>query len=363
MKKPLILACFFCAAAAFASSWSDSLAAAIKKNNHTRLRQLMDARPGRCEAVNDLRRVATLLPPKPDTGRSVLHGKHRPAGPWSVSAFEWALRPDFNEACFPVFERNALDSAAPETFRVAVLNVISEGAQKLDSTGLVSLHATLKSILNSSTTSATMKTCALRKVGAMPLSSYEDFSPLFAATDTTVRDAAYQGLIRKLSDNGHAGKKEENKAIFATFSKSVSQPMTMNQVRVIATFREDYSRDFLLAKCAGDAKKIAVAFIRDGDVRHQGLIAEASKLLRAEANPAALEKAVAQGVKDPGTIINGLLAGSAGNQKDGLSLMKAFPKIAVEHASFVEQKSQSSDPETKEAAQKLLPYLSQAASK
>ena len=373
MKKTLILTGFL-AAFSHADPWSDSLANAILTNNRPRQRQLIESRPGQCAAVTGLENAAkTVQARKAEAGAAQPIGpdssglRPRPPvygeGPWSIPAFEWALRQDFGETCFSAFDQAARDTTAPETFRMAVLDVMMSGSKQSGTASSAAVHAIALSVLSSARTPVPLKAFLLPKIGKLTESSYgQDFAPFLTSADTTLRNAAYQGLIQKINANGLAGRTEENHAIFSSFDSLVSQPITLGQVRVLATVREDYARDFLLAKSAGDAKKVAIIFIRDGDVRHAGLLAEAAKLLRAEGNPAALQKAVAQGIKDPNDIINPLLAGNSGNLKDGLSLLEAFPKLAVAHASLINEKSQSTDPELKAVAQKLLPYLSTSAS-
>ncbi|MDB5048644.1 MAG: hypothetical protein JWO30_1715 [Fibrobacteres bacterium] len=358
MSKMLMLAGFM-TASSYAGPWSDSLANAILSKNHPLQRRLVESRPGQCTAVTGLQSVAMVLQSRQaDTMTLQLRPKAKVTGPWSVPAFEWALKPDFGDACYPEFEHAALDSTAPETFRMAVLNVMLEGAKKLGAVPPSATHSAMMSILFSSGTSMALKAFVLQKSGKMAESSYEqDFSPFLRSNDSTLREAAFQGLIRKINDNGFAGKKTENKAIFTAFKKLVLQPISLGQVGVLATLREDYSRDFLLAKCAGDRQKLAVIFIRDGNVRHAGLIAEAAKQLRAVANPAALEKAVSQGIKDPEGTIGRLLEGSPGELLDGLTLLRVFPKNAASHASLIIEMSKSFNPELNAAAQDLLPYL------
>ena len=373
MKKTLILTGFL-AAFSHADPWSDSLANAILSNNRPRQRQLIESRPGQCVAVTGLRNAAKTVQARkaeagtpqsnlPDSTGLLLRPPIYGEGPWSVPAFEWALRQDFGNDCSSAFEQSARDTLAPETFRMAVLDVMMSGAKPSGAMSSTAVHAIVFSLLSSARTPVRLKAFLLPKIGKLTESSYgQDFVPFLTSADTNLRNAAYQGLIQKINANGMAGRTEENHAIFSSFDSLVSQPITLGQVRVLATLREDYARDFLLAKSAGDPKKVAIIFIRDGNVRHAGLIAEAAKLLRAEGNSAALQKAVAQGIKDPNGIISPLLAGSSANLKDGLTLLESFPKLAQAHAAFISESAQSSDPELKAVAQKLLPYLSTSAS-
>jgi hypothetical protein len=358
MTKLPVLAYLICAAAAFAGSWSDSLVAAIQKGNHSKEHQLLDLKAGQCEAVTGLKSVALALQSYSEAGRA----GSGPLRVWNSRMFEWAMRPHFRDACYSEFARNALDSTAPESFRSAVLNVMLSNAGKLKTTPPAALHTAMRSILSSGTSSTSLKAFVLRHSGPLSTSTYADFSPYLTSEDSTLKESAFDGLIQNINRNGLSGKKEENREIFNAFKGLVSQPITLGQVRVIATIREDYSRDYLLTKCAGDAKKIAAIFLRDGKVAHTGLIAEAATRIRMDANPSALQKAVAQGMKDPEWNIDRLLSGSSNDLKDGLTLLRAFPKLAADHAAIIQQKSQSPDPETKSAAQNLLPYLSVATS-
>ncbi|MDB5050954.1 MAG: hypothetical protein JWO30_4025 [Fibrobacteres bacterium] len=355
--------------AGYSGTWPDSLVNAILSNNHPLQRQLVESRPGQCVAVTGLKAVAMILQAKPLDSLPIqsrptdsLTLRLRPGansmGPWSVPAFEWALKPDFGDACYPTFEQCALDSTAPETFRMAVLNVMSASSKNLTVVQSSAMHTAMKSILSSSGNSTAMRAFILRTVWKAAESTYEqDYSPFLTTNDSTLREAAFQGLIQKINANGIAGNKEANKAIFASFKSLVSHPISQGQVRVIATIREDYSRDFLLEKCVGDPQKLAMIFIRDGDIRHAGLIAEAAKEIRAATDASALKNAVSQGIKDPGGTIDRLLLGSSGELEDGLTLLRVFPKNAASHASLITQTSESSNPELKAAAQEILPYL------
>jgi hypothetical protein len=352
-----------------AGSWSDSLTAAILGQNHQREAALLNARPGNCQAVPELGNVARALRAQPSVKGPEAAKPRKPAagalaGPWSVPSFEWALRPDFRGACYPEFKQAVLDSTAPETFRRAALKLLLSGTVGQEPVPFASLHPALISLVSSPSTPATFKTFAFRKLGQAQGSSFEqDFLPFLGSSDSALQEAAYQGLVWKVQTNALAGKKDANARLFAFIRAHASQPISMNQVRVLATLREDDSRDYLLDQCAGDPEKIAVIFSRDGNVKHAGLIAEAARLARVDANASMLRKALFRGIKEPKGLIGPLLSGTANEQQDGLTVLAAFPKYAVDFASTITQTSHSPNPELKAAAQKLLPYLQATASK
>jgi hypothetical protein len=184
----------------------------------------------------------------------------------------------------------------------------------------------LNGLLNRASTSSEIKSHILQKIGRY--AGTEDggiFLRFFNSEDSLVRGSALRGLAGRIRANRKSNNGAENRDIFEATIRLDSTCVRLDQVKVIAAINENYARDYLLSRCAGDATRIAAIFYVDNSLSHVGILREALSLYSANPSNAALKNAIQYGTKNPDSIAPVLLAGDAKDKESGTILLELFP--------------------------------------
>lgn len=330
-------------------AWSEALLAALGQKDFRAARTLILAHEPGCGFVADYSELESGL--KRNPGAAEQAAKFR-------REFRLGMDRAFSEACLASFERKAGDTTASPEGRTEWLHAMLSGRNKLHAANRAALSTFLLDLLRRGSTPGPMQVLVLANLDKQPSADapavYFEF---LNAGDSTVRNAAYKGLMGKVRANRRAGNKTANRALFNALIASDSASRSLNQVRVLATLGENYARDYLLAHCSGDRTRMAALFYRDDSLTHSGILQEAVTLLAAAPADAALRKAIRYGTKNPGHVIDTFLAGQNAETLAGMRMLDLFPEYAPAHESTIRTAAQSGNEAIRSAARALLPYL------
>ena len=334
------------------ATWSDSVLTAIGMGDRIAVFKLAMNRKPSCDFVTGYAGMLKQRRASPVRLDSVYHFSRE------VSAL---LASNAVEACYESYRSALEDTTLPEVVRVSVLNSMLSKVAKFGSEKKSAFISSQEGLLSRSNTPKSLKRQILINWNrSAPGAGPQILLRTLGSQDSVVREAAYQGLAIRVKKNRHAGNTGANRVLYDSLLRRDSASQSINQVRVIASIGENYARDYLLAHCAGDSRKIAAIIYRDDSLTHLGLVREALRLASSGVGDRELEKALRQGTKDPEKVLEKLIDGSAPDTTAGLELMKIFPQYALANEAVIRAKAQSADSLARKASEALLPLLPDA---
>jgi hypothetical protein len=264
-----------------------------------------------------------------------------PVAAQAASRFErdiqQTLNRNFKNACFTEYLGYLKDSSRSETVRIPILKAMLGRHQMLDPAHKKTLGFEIRRMLGAAFVTSKMKQEILIRLKHFPDSGdAQVFISFFGSTDTSLRSAAYRGLGGKVRSNGNRGDSSANRAIFNALMVVDSTSGSLEQIRVIASIQEGYSRDHLMSKCAGNPSKIAEILKRDSGPGKDVVLMEALKLLGESPSNEPLKTALQLGSNDAWSNAQELLKGNNEEKEAGLRLLRLFPKVQSEHEDAVE---------------------------
>ncbi len=215
-------------------------------------------------------------------------------------AFENRLRKEMNPLTFGAYRRLAADGNLNEPDRMRLIIPMIEGSPKLSLIQKDSLKAFLKGLLASGI-SANMKAGLLIQSTRMSSVGLDAKSllPFCRSTDTTIRKAAYHGLICVITQNRDLGNTALNHAVFDSIKGDGSRTPDLYQVLALISIGEDYARDYLLSKCGSDVVKLVAIIRHDPYLKHPGLVIAALSFSKDTPQGVSARAALRYGLKDP----------------------------------------------------------------
>lgn len=220
-------------------------------------------------------------------------------------AFENRLRKEMTPLTFGAYRQYAADGNLNEPDRMRLIIPMVEGSPKLSPSQKDSLKAFLKGLLASGI-SANMKANLLIQSTRMASIGLDAKSllPFCRSTDTTIRKAAYRGLICTIARNRGLGNAAPNHAVFDSIKGDGSRTPDAYQVLALISIGEDYARDYLLSKCATDAAKLVGIIRHDPYLKHPGLVYAALGFSKDTPQGVATREAIRYGLKEPEWVAN-----------------------------------------------------------
>lgn len=330
-------------------NWSDSVVAALTQKNREALERLLSKGSQGNDPVSAFANVAIGLRGKPEADRCLLQFSR---------AFEDPIVSGFGDESFNAYGGTVVDTTVPAKAREFLLRTMVLTSRKLSPAYQDSLLPVMSRLLNGPESSKDLQVLALQCLGRVPTGKGSSvFRDFLISSDPALRTAAYQGLGSKVHANRVSNHRDGNAEIFEDLVRLSADGIDLAQVKVLALMGEDYSRSYLLSKCAGDAEKIRTAFAFDSGVDHLPLIKEAVRLMQVGGQEPTLGKAVIQGVGEPQEVIGGLLAGADTDMLRGLQLLKLFPAHIPRHGPAIRAYEGSQNQAVRQAAVALIPFL------
>jgi hypothetical protein len=310
------------------STWSDKVLEAVGANRLDSAKAMILAREPGCGIVSDYSALKQGFAQSPGLAKS---------GVKIDREIQFILNRNFTNACFTTYRDYVADSTKAESARIPILQLMFGRDHVLNASNKTALGICLGSLLGKASTPSPMKSRILKGISRYAAGAdCGAYAAFFTAQDSLLRTSAYQGLAGRVRKNRHSGDTAGNRSIFNALVVLDSASAGINQLKVIASISENYSRDYLLPRCAGSADRIKEVFYRDADLSHPGLIKEAVKLLSQNPNDESLKKAIRYGTQDPWSNAEPLLTGTTQEKEQGLRLLELFPKVASDHEAEIQ---------------------------
>jgi len=259
-------------------------------------------------------KIATVfsVESKEAASNAVLRSRLDKVGP----AFDQRLGKEMGSLTFATYRQLASDANLNEQDRMRLIIPMVEGASRLKTAQKDTLRIFLKGLL-SSAVSVKMKAGLMIQATRIPSIAVDGKTllPFCRSSDTTLRKAAYRGLICTIAHNKDLGNPGQNQVLFDSLKGDGSKVPDVYQVLALTAIGEDYARDFLLTKCASDAVKLVSIIRHDPYLKHPGLVSAALAFSKDTPQGISTRQALRYGLREPawvaGQIASGPFADSA----------------------------------------------------
>lgn len=154
-----------------------------------------------------------------------------------------------------------------EASQLQMMQVLLQGAVSLSTKRKAEFSEILTQILDQNSASSKLKAAVLSNLPLFPgVAEEKSYYRFIASPDSLLKSAAYTGLGKKIRLNKDAKKSSNNQKIFKTLTQAGGSNSDLDQIRIIATMGEKYSRDYLLSLFQNDSEKMALIQTYDEDL-------------------------------------------------------------------------------------------------
>jgi hypothetical protein len=239
------------------------------------------------------------------------------------SAFDQRLNRELNSFTFTTYRQLASDVNLNEQDRMRLIIPMIQGTSRLKAAQKDTLKIYLKGLLGSAV-SAKMKAGLMIQATRIPSIAVDGKTllPFCRSADSSLRKAAYRGLICTIAHNKESGNPGQNQVLFDSLKGDDSKTPDSYQVLVLATIGEDYARDFLLSKCASDAVKLVSIIRHDPYLKHPGLVSAALAFSKDTPQGIATRQALRYGLREPAWVAGQIASGPSADSAKADELRK-----------------------------------------
>lgn len=243
-----------------AATWSESMVSALAKKNRAEEKALMAQLPSGEKIALAFAKVAIGMRAQADGEKTLAR---------FATSFEGRLARGLKESTFQSYAQALTDTAVPEAARQILLRTLAVSGRRLEPAWPSfqnRLFPVLKGLLDPREPSLELKASALRQLGRVSIPKSDSVLLLFAASpDSLLRNAAYDGLGRKVVGNKHAYNRAENAVLFEGLLRLSANGLSPEQLKIFVLMDEPYAMNHLAAKSSADTEGPIQALLKGSD--------------------------------------------------------------------------------------------------